>query len=124
MRFISYHLTSFILGLVIAGVIILLVRKDLLHTKYSFWWLLVATGSIVFGAFPQLIDRIAAVFGVNYPPVLFIVVGIALILIKMLTMDIDRSEQERRLRMLTQRLAIYEGERPRESGKKDEPDTD
>jgi len=76
----------------------------------------------LFGAFPQLINHIAGVFGVNYPPVLFIVVGIALILIKMLTMDIDRSEQERRLRILTQRLALYEAERPGVSEKEQGPD--
>lgn len=122
MRFFSYHFTSFVLGFIIAGVIIFLIRKDLLHTRHASWWLLVASGSILFGAFPQLINHIAGVFGVNYPPVLFIVVGIALILIKMLTMDIDRSEQERRLRILTQRLALYEGERPGVSEKKEEPD--
>lgn len=122
MRFFSYNFTSFVLGFIIAGIIIFLIRKDLLHTRHAFWWLLVATGSIVFGAFPQLIDRIGGVFGINYPPVLFIVVGIALILIKMLTMDIDRSEQERRLRILTQRLAVYEGERPGMSEKEDESD--
>ncbi|MBN1276032.1 MAG: DUF2304 domain-containing protein [Deltaproteobacteria bacterium] len=122
MRFFSYHLTSFMLGIIIAGVIIILVRKDLLHTKYSFWWLLVALGSIVFGAFPRLIDWIGAVFGVHYPPVLFIIVGIGLILIKMLTMDIDHSEQERRLRILTQRLALYEEEGLKSPAKMDEPE--
>ena len=114
---ISYNLTSLILGLVIAGVIILLVRKDRLHARYSLWWLMIALGSIVLGAFPRLIDRIAAIFGVHYPPVLLIVAGIGLILIKMLTMDIDRSEQERKLRILVQRLAVFEGEKPEETEK-------
>lgn len=116
---ISYNLTSLILGLVIAGVIILLVRKDRLHTRYSLWWLMIALGSIVLGAFPRLIDRIAAIFGVHYPPVLLIVAGIGLILIKMLTMDIDRSEQERKLRILVQRLAVFEGEKPEEPEKEE-----
>ena len=114
---ISYNLTSLILGFIIAGVIILLVRKDRLHTRYSLWWLMIALGSIVLGAFPRLIDRIAAIFGVHYPPVLLIIAGIGLILIKMLTMDIDRSEQERKLRILVQRLAVFEGEKPEEPEK-------
>ena len=117
MRPISYNLTSLILGFIIAGVIILLVRKDRLHTRYSLWWLMIALGSIVLGAFPRLIDRIAAIFGVHYPPVLLIIAGIGLILIKMLTMDIDRSEQERKLRILVQRLAVFEGEKPEEPEK-------
>ncbi len=70
-----------------------------------------ALAIFVFGAFPLVIDRIAVKFGVHYPPVLLIVIGMGLILIKMLTMDIERSEQERKLRTLAQRLAIYEGER-------------
>jgi len=41
---------------------------------------------------------------------LLIVVGIGLILIKMLTLDLKRSEQERKIRALTQRLAILESE--------------
>ena len=116
---ISYNLTSLILGLVIACVIILLVRKDRLHTRYSLWWLMIALGSIVLGAFPRLIDRIAVILGVHYPPVLLIVAGIGLILIKMLTMDIDRSEQERKLRILVQRLAVFEGEKPEEPEKEE-----
>jgi len=65
MRFFSYHFTSFVLGFIIAGVIIFLIRKDLLHTRHASWWFLVAIGSIVFGAFPQLINHIAGLFGVN-----------------------------------------------------------
>jgi hypothetical protein len=50
------------------------------------------------------------VLGVHYPPTLLIVIGMGLILIKMLTMDLKRSEQERKIRALTQRLAILESE--------------
>jgi hypothetical protein len=108
---ISYNLTSLAIGVIAAGIILLLVRKDLMHSRYSIWWLLMAVGIVVFGCFPQLVDKLANKVGVHYGPVLLIVVGMALILIKMLTMDIERSDQERRLRLLTQRLAILEGER-------------
>jgi hypothetical protein len=108
---ISYNLTSLAIGVIAAGIILLLVRKDLMHSRYSIWWLLMAAGIAVFGCFPQLVDKIASKVGVHYGPVLLIVVGMALILIKMLTMDVERSDQERRLRLLTQRLAILEGER-------------
>jgi len=52
------------------------------------------------------------VLGIHYPPTLLIVIGMGLILIKMLTMDLKRSEQERKIRALTQRLAILESEIP------------
>jgi len=49
---------------------------------------------------------------VSYPPVLAIVLGFALLLIKILTMDLERSRQERMIRRLTQRLAILEAQAP------------
>ena len=107
----SSRLISLTLGLVIAGTIFILIRKDRLHTQYSILWFFMAMASIVFGAFPRLIDWIAEKFGIHYPPILFVIVGMGLILIKMLTMDIDRSRQEQKLRLLTERLAILDGEK-------------
>ena len=44
------------------------------------------------------------------PPVLLIVVTLCLIVVKLLTMDIERTAHETRLRILTQRMAAYEAE--------------
>ena len=115
----SGRITSFLLGMLIAGVIILLIRKDRLHTKYAVLWLLMALASLVFGAFPRLIDRIAGMLGIFYPPILFVIVAMGLIFIKILTMDIDRSKQEQWLRLLTERLAVLEGEKYTASKPKD-----
>jgi len=98
------------IGLAIAFTILWLVRKDLLHSRYSLWWLIVALASALLGGFPSVVDRVAYRVGVAYPPILLVVVGIGLVLVKMLTMDVERSDQERRLRILTQRLAVLEGE--------------
>ncbi len=118
--FYSYRFTSLLLGLVIAGIILFLIRRDLLHARYSIWWFLVAVASAFFGAFPWVIDKIAGSFGIAYPPILLVIVGMGLVLIKMLTMDIERSEQEMKIRQLTERLAIYEeevGALPNEPGR-------
>lgn len=102
--------TTALLGLGIAGAILLLIRKDSLHVRHSIWWFAVAAGSVLLGFFPRLVDKIGVLLGVHYPPVLFLTLCLGMILIKILTMDIERSEQERTLRRLTQRLAILEGE--------------
>ncbi len=107
---ISYQLTSTIIALLIAGEILLLIRRDILHTRYAYWWLLVAAIIVIAGVFPQFIDRIAAKFGVSYPPILIVVAGVGMMLVKMLTMDLDRSRQERKVRRIVQRLAILEAE--------------
>jgi hypothetical protein len=104
------QLTSFGIGIGVALSILVLVRKNHLMVSHAVWWLAVAAASMAFGAYPILIDWIGGVLGIHYPPTLLIVVGMGLILIKMLTMDLRRSEQERKIRALTQRLAILESE--------------
>ncbi len=104
------QLTSFGIGIGIALAILVLIRKNHLLVSHAVWWLTVAAASMAFGACPRLIDWIGGVLGIHYPPTLLIVIGMGLILIKMLTMDLRRSEQERKIRALTQRLAILESE--------------
>ena len=105
---IPYQVTSTFIGALIAGCILYLVRRDHMHGPYAIWWLCVAVAVILLGFFPSLIDRLAALLGVNYPPILAIVLGLGLLMIKMLTMDLAHSRQERNIRRLTQRVALLE----------------
>lgn len=105
---IHYQWTSTIIGVGIAACILYLVRRDRLHGPYAVWWLLVAAGGVLLGLFPRIIDHLATLLGVNYPPVLALTLGLGMVLIKMLTMDIHRTNQERKLRRLAQRLAMLE----------------
>lgn len=114
---INYHWTSAGLGLLGAATILYLIRRDHLQPRYALWWILVAGGVALFGMAPKLIDIIGRALGVSYPPILLIIIGLVSILIKMLKMDIDRSQREAKLRRLTQRLAILEGEIYRENKK-------
>ena len=104
------QITAGILGVLLAGAILYLVRRDHLHGSYALWWLAVAVVILLLGVFPPVIDWLGRVTGISYPPVLPIIVGIGMILIRMLKMDIDRSQQERQLRRLTQKLAILDQE--------------
>ena len=104
------QITAGVIGVLLAGAILYLVRRDHLHGSYALWWLAVAVVILLLGVFPPVIDWLGRVTGIYYPPVLPIIVGIGMILIRMLKMDIDRSQQERQLRRLTQKLAILEQE--------------
>ncbi len=104
------QITAGLIGVLLAGAILYLVRRDHLHGSYALWWLAIAAVILLLGAFPPVIDWLGGVTGIYYPPILPIIVGIGMILIRMLKMDIDRSQQERQLRRLTQKLAILEQE--------------
>lgn len=107
---ISYHLTAAVLGIAVALVILHLVRRDHLRIRYAYWWLMVAGFSLLLGIYPQLVDVIAPLLGVSYPPVLALVLGLIAIILKMLMMDLEHTRQEREVRRLTQRLALFEAE--------------
>ncbi len=105
----SYQFTTLFLGLFLGTAILWLVRRDHLHGPYAFWWVGVALTVILLGSWPQGFDRVATWLGVSYPPILAVVLGFGFLLVKMLTLDLERSRQERKIRRLAQRIALLEG---------------
>jgi hypothetical protein len=104
------QITAALIGVLLGGSILYLVRRDHLHGPYALWWLLIAAVTLVLGFVPRTVDWLAHLTGIAYPPVLPIIVGLSLILIRMLQLDIERSRQERQIRRLNQKLAILEEE--------------
>jgi len=114
-----YRILTIIIGVSIAGLILVLIRKDKIHASYSVWWGVTAVSIAFFGIFPNIIDYIGARLGISYPPILLIIVALCLAYIKILTMDLERSRQEKKIRILLQRLALYESEQQKSSGNTD-----
>jgi len=110
------QITSAVLGVGLAGAILFLVRRDHLHGPYAVWWFAVATATFVLGVFPGVVVWLGRETGIGYAPVLPIIIGLSLVLIRLLKLDIDRSKQERKMRRLTQKLAILEQELERLGG--------
>lgn len=106
----SAQITAALIGLALAGSILYLVRRDHLHGPYALWWLVVAAATLVLGFVPRTIDWLAHLTGIAYPPVLPLIIGVSLILLRLLQLDIERSRQERQIRRLNQKLAILEEE--------------
>lgn len=109
---ITYQITSMAIGISLAAIILFLVRRDHLHGPYSLWWIGAATTVALLGFFPRLFDAVALELGISYPPILAVVLGFSMILVKILTMDLERSRQERLIRRLAQRLAMLEAQAP------------
>jgi hypothetical protein len=108
----TYQLTSMAIGLTVAGIILWLVRRDHLHGPYALWWMGAAAAVAILGFWPRSFDVLGSYLGVSYPPILALILGFALLLIKILTMDLERSRQERQIRRLAQRLAMLEARYP------------
>lgn len=106
----KYQITSALIGILIGSCIIWLVRRDHLHGRFAIWWLVIGLLCAILGIFPQIIDWVAVRLGISYPPILALVLGIGFLVLKIITMDIDRSKNEVKLHRLAQRLAILEGE--------------
>jgi hypothetical protein len=119
-------ITAAVIGVLLGGAILYLVRRDHLHGSFALWWLAVAAAILVLGLFPPVIDWLGRLTGIYYPPVLPIVVGIGMILIRLLKIDVDRSRSERQMRRMTQKLAILEQELRdvRENGAPTQSDAD
>ena len=98
------------IGLLVAAIIIVLMRKDSLHAQHGLGWIIVALCFALLGFSPEIIDYIARQFGVAYPPVLALTLGIAVLVIKILLMDIERSRIEVRNQRLIQRMAMLEAD--------------
>ena len=105
---ISYQLTSIAIAIVVAAMILYLVRRNRLQGQHSLWWIGVVLIVVLLAAMPNVVDRAAILLGVSYPPTLVLVMGFAALLIKLVAMDLERSQQELRIRRLIQRLALLE----------------
>lgn len=105
---ITYQFTSTLIGLVIAATIFYMVRRDHIHGAHAVGWLTIAAGVVLLGVFPWLSNILGRLLDIGYPPILAVLLGMAVLLIKVLSMDVEHARQERRLRRLTQRLAILE----------------
>lgn len=112
-----YKIVTAALGLGVAACIGMLVRRDKMRAGYSLWWLSIALALGILGAFPELFDVIGRSLGVAYPPVLALIFGYCMLLVKILYDDLGRSRMERDLRKLAQRLAVYEQMKEGKNGK-------
>jgi hypothetical protein len=104
------QLTTTLMGIGLAALILYLIRRDHLYVMHGLFWVLVAGAAAVLGAWPGLIDRLAMVLGVIYPPTLLLLLVSMVLLIKALHSDMLNTRIERDVRRLNQRIALLEAD--------------
>ena len=90
----SLHTTTALLGLGLALAIMWLLRRDHLHVVHGVFWLVVAALAALLGIWPGLIDRLAVLAGVSYPPALLFLAAAMVLLIRALHADILNTRME------------------------------
>ena len=100
----QYNFTTATIGILVVFSLLYLIRKNSIYVRYTFWWLAICGGILLFSIFPQLSDVIVRFLGISYPPALIFFIAILMLFVKILSMDIERSRQEIRIRRLVQRL--------------------
>lgn len=104
----SLNITTAFMGLGLAAVILVLLRRDRLYVYHAMFWLLVAAIAAVLGLMPGTIDGIASLLGIAYPPAALLLLTALILFIKALYADITHTRLERQQRRLNQRVAMLE----------------
>ena len=102
------HWISAIIGTLLGVLIFYAIRRDRLLVRHGLGWVVAAAALVVTGIYPKVVDTIAVYLGVGYPPTLAFVVAFAVIIIKILAVDIELSNSEVRITRITQHVAMLE----------------
>ena len=105
---ITPQIISSVLAITVGIGIFWMVRKDHLITRDGLKWIVISLGILIYGFFPQLNDVIGLKLGIAYPPIIPLLIGFAVVLIKLLIADIERAKMQVTLNRLVQRLAMLE----------------
>lgn len=96
-----------ILGsLILLGIIFHLVRTKRLRIQYSLLWILTGIIVLIFSIWRGLLDLIARLAGISYPPNALFLIGFLFFLLIMLHFSLVISKLYEGNQKLTQRLAI------------------
>lgn len=95
-----------LLGAVFVVTVIYLLVKRRINERNSFLWLAGALVIVLFSTMPEILEVIAVLAGVDYPPALLFLVSILVILFILLHQSIQISILQEKCRELSQLLAI------------------
>lgn len=99
-----------LLGFGLAALILYLIRRDHLYVMHGLFWALVAGVAAFLGIWPGLIDKLASLAGISYPPALLLLLACVVLLVKALHSDMVNTRIERDVRRLNQRLALLQAD--------------
>ncbi len=98
-----------IVGLVLLLAIVLeLVRKRLLRERFALAWIVSISTLVLVAVVPGLLDSLAYLVGIRYPPTLLLILSVALLAILVLGIATQLSAIDERLQAVAQHMALQE----------------
>ena len=104
------HLQIFAIGstLILLGVVLELVRRKHLMERYAILWLFSGVALLVLALWGGLLEQVAEVLGVAYPPNALFLIAFGFVLVLLLHFSLAVSRLSDQSKVLAQRLALLE----------------
>lgn len=109
---VNLQITTSLLGLGLALIILHLLRRDHIYILHALFWIVIAALAALLGLWPGLIDRAAGWIGISFPPAALLLGAVVVLFVKSLYADITLTRLERQLRRLNQRIAMLDARSP------------
>ena len=90
--------------------IINMVKRENLDLKYVISWILTNIIVILMGICPEIIELISNIMGIGLPVNALFFMGILFILVIVYSLTVAQSRNSRKLKELTQKIALFEYE--------------
>jgi hypothetical protein len=95
---------------VLLGIVLEMVRSRRLEEQYSLLWVFTGAVLLLLSGWRALLDRLAVLVGVHYPPSALFLVGFGFFLVILLHFSLVLSKLASRTKELAQELALLEEE--------------
>jgi hypothetical protein len=104
------QIVALIAGVVLLLVVLELVRRRRLTEEYSFLWILAAVALLILSARREMLHAVARWLGVQYPPMILVMVLIVMVFVASLCFSVIVSRQRQQIERLIEETAILSAE--------------
>ena len=104
------QIVALIAGVVLLLVVLELVRRRRLTEEYSFLWILSAVALLILSARREMLHAVARWLGVQYPPMVLVMVLIVMVFVASLCFSVIVSRQRQQIERLIEETAILSAE--------------
>jgi hypothetical protein len=100
------HLFVLLIGLIFCGSVLMLLVRKKISEKNMFVWLTSAVIILLLSVNPHLLDKLAGLVGVDYPPSLLFLLSLIVLLLLNLYQSIQISILNDKIKELSQYIAV------------------